>query len=410
MALEPLSNISSRERNENGETRTLLNIVKPQGTRRFNSPALAAIRLPALGKGSLLLEFTLLNPVDKLMGRYDARQHLSEGVLPPSSRKHDIHNSSHGSTGTVVSTIKVESTVPGVPTTIPRIIAIGGDALSGSRGSSNNWACGPTDWHDSPWRYGSPGGNGGYPHIGPGGTVEEIGENTTAPAPTATLPVATGILTSDRDVQHNHYHDHSHRRRHSDRYAEIYEGLRGRERRDGFLGLIDRERDREMDRHIINQDALNAREARTLALLDRERDRDRGDTTVMDLLDRELNRRRGMRPGKDADSRDGDSEAEGERGQGLRREIEALRRDLSRLTTFQEGKTAKKTKGKREDSGAGRDRGRGEASRSASRGQTSAAVGNNNITFGGRTDTDDQDSEEDVNREDEDGDDSHGSG
>ncbi|KUI56032.1 hypothetical protein VP1G_03437 [Cytospora mali] len=298
---------------------------------------------------------------------------------------------------------------------MPRIIAIGGDALSGKskqRGGSNDWAYAPTGWNNSPWRYGSPGGNGGYPNIGPSGTIEEIGENTTAPAPTATLPIATGILTSDQDVQHDHYHNHyhNHRRRHSDLYGEIYEGLRDRERRDGFLGLMDRERDREMDRHIINQDALTAREARTLALLDRERDRDRGNTTVMDLLDRELNRRRGMRPGKDADSRDDDSEAEGERGQGLRREIEALRRDLSRMTTCQEGKTAKKSKGKREGSDGGGDRGRGEASQSPARGQTSAAVGNNNITFCGRTDTDDQDSEEDVGQEDEDSDDGHGSG
>lgn len=305
--------------------------------------------------------------------------------------------------------------------------------------NSNNWAYGPDGWRDPPWRYGGPGGGGGAGlpgHLGPGGTISEIEEGRTAPAPAPAITPAAAATAGGHGVQHHHYHlgdgrgrgGHRHGR-HPGRYgaedaaaaaavaAAAYEGgARERERRDGFLGLVDRERDREMDRHVINQDALNAREARTLALLDRERDRDRGGVDVVGLLGRELDRRRGVRPGGDAGGRDdggdgGDTGGGDERlAGGLRSEIEALRKDLSRLTTGGGGKASKKAKGRREKSGAdtGRDRGRRAASRSPRR-QTTAAVGNSNITFGGRTDTDDQDSEDDEEDQDEESDDGHGS-
>lgn len=298
--------------------------------------------------------------------------------------------------------------------------------------SNNNWAYGPDGWRNSPWLYGGPGGGGnaGYPPlnaIGPGGTIEEVEEGRTAPPAPALTPAA--IITSDAPPpqhHHSHYHlggggggggscgTHRHGRRRNRRGARYEEDYRYRDRdreqqrRDGFLGLTDREGDRVMERNdVVSQEAMmNAREGRALA-----------------LLDRELDRRRGWGPGEGAGGRKGgdggdgnddddNDESEGgegkERRGGLRREIEALRKDLSRLVTGREGKAAKKAKGRRADgsgSRADRARGRGAASRSP-RGRTSAAVGNNNITFGGRADTDDEDSQGD---EDEERDDGHGS-
>lgn len=258
---------------------------------------------------------------------------------------------------------------------------------------------------------------------GPGVTIEEVEEGRTAP-PT---PAPAAIITSDAPLpqhHHSHYHlgggggggTHRHGRRRNRRGARYEEGYRycdrdrdrEQQRRDGFLGLTDRERDRVVDRHdVVGQEVMmNAREGRALA-----------------LLDRELDRRRGWGPGEgaggrkgggddDDDGGDDDDDSEGGEGKGrrggLRREIEALRKDLSRLATGREGKAAKKAKDRRDDgsgSHADRARGRGAASRSP-RGRTSAAVGNNNITFGGRADTDDEDSQGDVDEERDDG---HGS-
>ncbi|ROW10259.1 hypothetical protein VMCG_01942 [Cytospora schulzeri] len=437
--------------------------------------ALPATRLPALGRFILLPEFAVLRGTHRLI-RCCVGWNLEGATTPPSTTsptpgeaddddngtgtghgphlKHK-HQPSRDNTVTAASTTKgaAHGAAPGEVTTSIIIIIIAGggggwddilpqDGSHGSNTNNNNnnhpnWAYGPNGWHNPPWRYGNGlgGGNTGYhptTNLEPGGTIEEIEEGRTGTAPVPIpAPVPAAILTtnsSDQDAQqHNHYHpndghDHGHRRRRRGHRQRGRHQQQQQQRRDGFLGLMDRERDREMDRHMINQDALNAREGRTLALLDRERDRDRdrdrGDTAVvmMDLLGRELNRRRGLRPGRDADGgEDDDLDGVGERrgggggegGGGLRREIEALRKDLSMLTTGRKGKASKKSKRrKNKNSGAGTERGRGHDAASRSpRGDTSAAVGNNNITFSGQTDTDDQDSEENENE----GEDGHGS-
>lgn len=269
-----------------------------------------------------------------------------------------------------------------------------------SNSNSNSWAYGPDGWRTSPWRYGSgPGrGGGGYPVVEPGGTIEEIEEGraaAAAPAALTAVPMAPGMLSSEQDVQHNHYyhhprpgdhhrchsHNHSHSRRNCP-FDTLYEAVRddrdNRELRDGFLRLMDR-----------------------------ERDRDRGGANLAGPLDRELNRRRGLRSGRDADGRDGGNEAEGEGEEsgGLRKEIEALKKDLGRLTTGREGKASlRRSKGNRAGFSAGAGKGRGDsggriAASPSTRGQTSPAVGHNNIVFGRRTDTGDQVSEEGEDEE-----------
>lgn len=98
--------------------------------------------------------------------------------------------------------------------------------------------------------------------------------------------------------------------------------------------IADRERDREFQRSLLDRETTKQRDSRLLALLDRERDRDRGGKDIMELLDHELERRRDLRPG-DSDDRGqmrlkakGESDAESE---GLRAEMEALRSEFKKM-------------------------------------------------------------------------------
>lgn len=162
--------------------------------------------------------------------------------------------------------------------------------------------------------------------------VEEIEEGGTLPA--AIAPT----IAADQDVTHNHYHL-SDRRRHGGRgrkgtsFMREYAALeRSRDRDDGVLGLVDRERDRELDRNMVDREVASRRDLRMMAMLDRERERDRGGTDVMGLLERELERKRDPRPqqiGKKSRLKVGSkSEDEG----WLRAEIEALRKDFKKLS------------------------------------------------------------------------------
>lgn len=96
----------------------------------------------------------------------------------------------------------------------------------------------------------------------------------------------------------------------------------------------DKERDREFQRSLLDRETMKQRDSRLLTLLDRERDRDRGGKDIMELLDHELERRRDLRPG--------DSNGQGQmrlkaitesddESEGLRAEMEALRGEFKKL-------------------------------------------------------------------------------
>lgn len=96
----------------------------------------------------------------------------------------------------------------------------------------------------------------------------------------------------------------------------------------------DRERDREFQRSLLDRETTKQRDSRLLTLLDRERDRDRGGKDIMDLLDHELERRRDLRPGNSNDRRQMRLKASGEsdnESEGLRAEMEALRGEFKKL-------------------------------------------------------------------------------
>lgn len=165
-------------------------------------------------------------------------------------------------------------------------------------------------------------------NLQPGGVVEEIEEGGTLPIVAATV--------ADGDVTHKHYHlgrGRDRRRGRSRDFMREYASLtRERDRNDGVLGLVDRERDRELDRNMVDREVASRRDMRMMGLLDRERERDRGGTDVMNLLERELERRRDLRPSNDSAKESKvreacDSDDDGD----LKAEIEALREDFKRL-------------------------------------------------------------------------------
>lgn len=153
----------------------------------------------------------------------------------------------------------------------------------------------------------------------------------------ATVPAVAGLGNSD--VTHNHYHvgdgqGGKKRGRSSDRHRlgtrEYANVLRERERNDGVLGLVDRERDRELDRNMVDREMAKRRDDRLLSLLDRERKRDRGGTDVLNLLERELDRRRDLKSSGDT-MRISRAKEEKSNEAGLRAEIRALQKDLKKL-------------------------------------------------------------------------------
>lgn len=98
--------------------------------------------------------------------------------------------------------------------------------------------------------------------------------------------------------------------------------------------IADRERDREYHRSLLDRETTKQRDSRLLTLLDRERDRDRGGKDIMELLDHELERRRDLPPGKTNDQGQMKLKTRGESDNesgGLRAEVEALRRDFKEL-------------------------------------------------------------------------------
>lgn len=165
--------------------------------------------------------------------------------------------------------------------------------------------------------------------------VEEIEEGGTLPA--AIAPTIAPAIGADQDVTHNHYHLSEQRRRGGRgrrgtsfmrEYADL---VRSRDRDDGVLGLVDRERDRELDRNMVDREVASRRDLRMMAMLDRERERDRGGTDVMGLLERELERRRDLRPQQsDKKLKHKAGSESGDEG-WLRAEIEALRKDFKKL-------------------------------------------------------------------------------
>lgn len=207
-----------------------------------------------------------------------------------------------------------------------------------------NWAYGPPGnngggWRDTPWsgRFGGHSGSADNPYnLAPGGVVEETEEGGTLPANVANI----ATVTADQvDATHNHYHigdgrQRSRGRRGGGRRAEFireYANLtRERDRDDGVLGLVDRERDRELDRNMVDRDLASRRDLRMMSMLDRERERDRGGTDVMGLLERELDRRRDMQPDESKKLKAREESSSEDEG-GLRAEIEALRKDFKRL-------------------------------------------------------------------------------
>lgn len=129
-----------------------------------------------------------------------------------------------------------------------------------------------------------------------------------------------------------------------------------------MLGLLDRERDRELDRNMVDREMAKRRDDRLLSLLDRERERDRGGADVLNLLERELDRRRDLKFGGKEDKattkrlRAKDEKEESDAGGGLRAEVRALRNDFKKLLKKKDpvasrGETEARKKGDRGRSG-----------------------------------------------------------
>lgn len=173
-----------------------------------------------------------------------------------------------------------------------------------------NWASGS---QNSPWRYGGPNGtnSGGPDTVEPGGTIEEVEEGGTAPAPTTApvpapalaaipatqplpttavvpVPVPTAAVDSDpydqyHQQQTNHYHLHGDERSDRRRSRHTHSRHHGRRRchrgddenNDGILGLVERERRRDSERQMADADASHRREAMMMELVDRARSADR---------------------------------------------------------------------------------------------------------------------------------------
>lgn len=179
--------------------------------------------------------------------------------------------------------------------------------------------------------------------------MEEVEEGGTLPATAATATVA--------DRTHNHYHMEANGRSwRSSRRGDIRSYMRDR----GVLGLLNRERDRELDRNMVDRQAADRerdreldrnmmdreiakqRDHELLALLDRERDRDRGGRDLIELLGRELERRWNLRRETSAihRSKEGFRASDSEDREGPEAEVEALRSDFKKLM-----KVTSKTRG-----------------------------------------------------------------
>lgn len=202
----------------------------------------------------------------------------------------------------------------------------------GTNGGSNNGA----GWRDTPWSRANNSNPSNPYNLGPGGVLEEIEEGGTLPANMTTNPAATVAAVTADGAAHNHYHVGSgkrHRSRSPRGFSRHYaDYARARDRDGGVLELVDRERDRELDRNMVDRETANRRDLRMLALLDWERERDRAGVDVMGLLDRELDRRRDRTCGNTSakKSRARRESGDGKEG-GLEAEIEALRKDFKRL-------------------------------------------------------------------------------
>ncbi|KAJ4417579.1 hypothetical protein N0V82_006052 [Gnomoniopsis sp. IMI 355080] len=239
-------------------------------------------------------------------------------------------------------------------------------------GVVQDWVFGPpgrnANWRDTPWSSGANSGLNAH-NLATGAIVEEIGEGGILPAVSA--------LT---DRTHNHYHIGSNGR---SRRSSRRRGLRDCMWDHGILGLVNRERDRELDRNMVNRQAadrerdrefdqdmvdrdiakqrdqhllalldrererqLNGamvdrettkqRDNHLLMLLDRERDRDRGGKGIIESLEQELERRRDLHPRNRSSDRsktrlEPREESSNESDEGLRAEIEALRNDFKKL-------------------------------------------------------------------------------
>lgn len=220
-----------------------------------------------------------------------------------------------------------------------------------------DWAYGPpgnrsASWRDTPW---SGGGGNGMPathNLAPGAVVEEVEEG-------GTLPTTTTTLAAGGDRTHNHYHlgtDGGGRRRRGGGGGGRSSGIDN-----GLMTMVDKERDREMQKNILagerewsEREAAWNRDMEMLRLLDRERRRGHQGANghavgVTHLLEGELGRSRLVNPpldppepiildapparrqkvkilkaGKKArNNKDGDG--------GLKSEMEALRNDLKKL-------------------------------------------------------------------------------
>lgn len=178
-------------------------------------------------------------------------------------------------------------------------------------------------------------------NLAPGAVVEEVEEGGTLPA------IAAAAAPGDR--AHNHYHigTDGRERRHRD----------SRNEDKALLSLVDRERDREMQRQLqagerdwaerrdwnmrehSEREAAWKRDMRLLTLLDRERERDsRGTRKVTGLLGQELHRSRIVNPKftsptrrKNAKKLETSDESDRKKDEGRKSELEALRKDFDRL-------------------------------------------------------------------------------
>lgn len=103
-----------------------------------------------------------------------------------------------------------------------------------------------------------------------------------------------------------------------------------------LLALLDREMERELNGAMVDRETTKQRDNRLLTLLDRERDRDRRGKGIMELLDQELERSRDFHPGDRSSDRsktrlEAREESSNDSDEGLRAEIEALRNDFKKL-------------------------------------------------------------------------------
>lgn len=139
--------------------------------------------------------------------------------------------------------------------------------------------------------------------------------------------------------------------------------------------IADRERDRELDRNIMDRETAKQRDHHLLALLDRERDPDCGGNSIIELLDQELGRKRDLYAETNTKRRSKKSwkasKQSSENEEGLGAEIEALRHDIRKL--LRSTSTNRVSDGIKEDEGS-RSAVSGAALRSSGRRKPSADI------------------------------------